>query len=96
MKGTAHSPPPTANDATPVYRIFLHFPSLLTAGFLLLNRTLPELLIKQKQKNTFSFRLRIPVKSMTFLPVDQVPKLKKPNEGKKTNKLKPNKTLKQK
>lgn len=27
---------------------------------------------------------------MTFLPVDQVPKLKKPNEG-KTNKQKPNK-----
>lgn len=90
MKGTAHSPPPTANDATPVYRIFLHFPSLLTAGFLLLNRAPPELL--KKQKKYFQFQAVNSSEIHDVFTCLSGAKAQKAQRGKKqTNKQKPNK-----
>lgn len=59
LKGTAHSPPPTVKDAILLYRIFVHFHGLLTAGFLLLSKTRAELLNKTKNHFHFISRFRL-------------------------------------
>ena len=47
VKGIAHSPLPTLNDAILVRTTSVHPPNLWTVGFLLLIRTLAELLHKE-------------------------------------------------